>query len=74
MSKYWKVIESVSGWRVYHIPATVCPTEDDALHLVEDCDAYNFIVDEGDDNYQIESTEFKEESDEYPLHPTMATA
>jgi hypothetical protein len=57
MQEYIEVVESVSGWRVYHIPTDICPTPEDAEELVNNCDAFDFIVDEQDDSTQIESSE-----------------
>jgi hypothetical protein len=56
-SNYFKVVESVSGWRIYHIPTEFCPSEEDARQLVEDCDAFDYIVYEEDDNSYTESIE-----------------
>ena len=54
---YFEVVENTSGWRVYHIPTSICPDEDSAVELVEDCDAYEYIVDEEFDFTSISSIE-----------------
>ena len=56
-NSYYKVVESVSGWRIYHIPTEICPSEEDARQLVEDCDAFDYIVGEEDDSSYIETIE-----------------
>lgn len=61
MAKYWEVVESCISWVAYQIPFDVCSDEEQAIALVEQGDATDYIVDQGTDNYQIDSAEPKEE-------------
>lgn len=57
IKNYFEVVESVSGWRVYNIPTSTCPTEESALELVEELNAFDFLVDDEYDSTSIESIE-----------------
>ena len=59
--KYWEVVESFVGWRVYHIPAEVCPSEQEALDLVDDMEADEYTDLHTEENFQVESFELKED-------------
>lgn len=59
--KYWEVVESFVGWRVYHIPAEVCPSEQEALDLVDDMEADEYTDLHIEENFQVESFELKED-------------
>lgn len=43
MTEYFKVIENVSGYRVYHIPTDICPNRQTAREMVEDGDAWDYL-------------------------------
>ncbi len=59
--KYWEVVESFVGWRVYHIPAEVWPSEQEALDLVDDREADEYTDLHTEENFQVESFELKED-------------
>lgn len=61
MTQYYRVYENESGWRTYLIPTDVCPTKEDAIQLVEDCDAFSYLIDEETDSTSICSVELVEE-------------
>lgn len=62
MAKYWEVIESTSGWNVYHIPEKGF-SEQEARTLVKHGGAQGYLVEKEDTFWQIESAELKEEDD-----------
>ena len=49
--KYWEVVESFMGWRVFHIPVEVCPSEQEALDLVDVLEADEYIELHAEENF-----------------------
>ena len=59
---YWEVIESVSGWNSYRIPAEGV-TEIEARQLVNCGKADEYFVRKEESSWQIESVELVEKDD-----------
>ena len=59
--KYWEVVESFMGWRVFHIPVEVCPSEQEALDLVDVLEADEYIELHAEENFQVERFELNED-------------
>jgi len=57
MAEYWRILESVSGWREYNIPKDVCEDEDSAMSLVDACIADDYLMDSETDFSSIASIE-----------------
>lgn len=61
MEKYWRVAESISGWRIYNVPVTVCKTEKELRKIIQYGEAEDYIAETAIDYTQIESVELEEE-------------